>query len=84
MTQADIARLEAYLRATFANPRIRIDVPPARGASVEVRLDQEFLGTIHRDEEDGEVSFSLHMTILEEDLPPAPAASAPRKAAPKR
>jgi hypothetical protein len=29
----------------------------------------EFLSTLHRDEEDGEVSFSLHITILEEDLP---------------
>jgi hypothetical protein len=24
---------------------------------------------LHRDEDEGEVSYSLHMTILEEDLP---------------
>jgi len=39
-----------------------------------VRIGDEFIGTLHRDEEDGEVSFSLQMAILEEDLPPAPAA----------
>ena len=40
-----------------------------------------FERTLHRDDEDGEVTFSLHMMILEEDLPPAPAAPPP---APKR
>ena len=29
----------------------------------------EFLGTLHRDDEDGEVSYSVQITILDEDLP---------------
>lgn len=66
---SDIARVEAYLRTTLNSDRIRIEVPKTRGASVEVRAGREFLGTLHRDEEDGEVSYSLHITILEEDLP---------------
>jgi Protein of unknown function (DUF3126) len=81
MTPSDIARLEAYLRTTLGNDRIRIEVPKNRGASVEVRVGSEFLGTVYRDEEDGEVSFSLHITILDEDLPVLAAA---KKAAPKR
>jgi hypothetical protein len=40
----------------------------------------EFLGTLHRDDEDGEVSYSLQITILDEDLP----ASAPQSAATPR
>jgi hypothetical protein len=68
---SDIARVEAYLRTTLGSNRIRIEVPKTRGASVEVRVGQEFLGTLHRDEDDGEVSYALHITILEEDLPPA-------------
>ena len=71
ITPTDIARVETYLRQTLGNDRIAIAVPKRRGASVEVMLDKEFLGTLHRDEEDGEVSYSLHMTILDEDLPPA-------------
>jgi hypothetical protein len=27
---------------------------------------------LHRDEEDGEVSFSLHITMLKDDLPTQP------------
>jgi hypothetical protein len=69
MTSADIARVEAYLRTTLGGRRIHIRVPRNQSASVEVMADDEFLGTLHRDEEDGEVSFSLHITILEEDLP---------------
>ena len=72
MKPTDIARVEAYLRTTLGSDRIRIAVPKRRSASVEVRAGEEFLGTLHRDEEDGEVSFSLHITILEDDLPAQP------------
>ena len=75
MQSSDIARVEAYLRKTLGTERITIAAPRHRGGSVEVRAGSEFLGTLHRDEEDGEVSFSLHITILEEDLPPPSAAS---------
>ncbi len=67
--ESDIARVQAYLRATLGNDRIHVDVPKRKGASVEVRVGTDFLGTLHRDEEDNEVSFSLHVTILDEDLP---------------
>jgi hypothetical protein len=72
MKSSDISRVEAYLRQTLANNHIHIDAPKRRGAPVEVRVGNEFLGTLHRDEEEGEVSFSLHITVLEEDLAPAP------------
>jgi hypothetical protein len=39
-----------------------------------VCVGDEFLGVLHRDEDDGEISWALHLTILEEDLPPAPVA----------
>jgi hypothetical protein len=72
MAPTDIARVETYLRRILGTARIEIPVPKRKGASVEVMVDKEFLGTLHRDEEDGEVSFSLHITILDEDLPPPP------------
>ena len=74
MKPADYARVETYLRRMLGSDRINVEVPKRKGASVEVTVDKEFLGTLHRDEEDGEVSFSLHITILDEDLPP-PAAT---------
>ena len=72
MTPADIARVETYLRRILGSARIGIEPPLRKGASVEVTIDKEFIGTLHRDEDDGEVSYALHITILEEDLPPAP------------
>jgi len=39
-----------------------------------VRVSDAFLGVLHHEEDDGEVSSALHMTILEEDLPSAPVA----------
>jgi Protein of unknown function (DUF3126) len=79
MSPVELARLQAYLRKTFANERITIDPPPKRGASAEVRIGDEFIGVIHRDDEDGEVSYALHVTILEDDLPSAPSIQGQRK-----
>lgn len=70
MKPTDIPRVQAYLRKLFGNERIHIDTPKKAGATIEMRIGDEFVGTVHRDEEDGEVSFSLQMVILEEDLPP--------------
>ena len=73
MHRSDIARVQAYLRKTLGSDLIHIDVPKSANGPVELRAGREFLGTVHRDDEDGEISFSVHMTILEEDLPaPAP------------
>ena len=72
MTPTDIARVQTYLRRTLGNDRITVEVPKRKGASVEVTVDKDFLGTLHRDDEDGEVSYALTISILEEDLPPAP------------
>jgi hypothetical protein len=83
MNPTDIDRVQTYLRRLFGSERIRI-VPPTRaGMSVELAVNDEIVGTVHRDTDDGEVSYALHITILEEDLPPAPkvaaAAARPRR-----
>jgi hypothetical protein len=71
MSPNDVARVQQYLRKLFGCDRIFIDPPKRIGQSAEFRVADEFLGTIHRDAEDGEVSFALTMQILEEDLPAA-------------
>lgn len=70
MNPNEIVRVETYLRRTFGNDKIAIDPPAKRGAPVEIKIGDEFIGVLHRDEDEGEVSYSIHMTILEEDLPP--------------
>ena len=70
MTPNEIARVQEYLRKTFSNPRIAVTPPMKRGAPVEVKIADEFIGVLHRDEDEGEVSYALHISILEEDLLP--------------
>ena len=70
MTPTEIKRIEDYLRRTFGNNKIVIDIPTRRGATIEVHVDNEFIGVLHRDEDEGEVSYALQIVILEEDLPP--------------
>ena len=77
MNRSDIARVEAYLRKTLGSELIHVEAPKSGNGPVEVRAGREFLGTVHRDEEDGEVSYSLHLTILEEDLSAAAPANQP-------
>lgn len=81
LNRNDIARVQAYLRKTFANDRIVIEAPRKAGAPTEVKIGDEFVGVVHRDDDEGEVSYSLVLSILEEDLPVAAAteAKAPRR-----
>jgi hypothetical protein len=84
MTPNEIARVQDYLRRTFGNDRITIVPPPKRGAPIEMLIGDEFIGVVHRDEDEGEVSYDLHITILSEDLPPASAVPAGTKGKPTR
>ncbi|QJE73352.1 DUF3126 family protein [Aerophototrophica crusticola] len=71
MTPNEIARLQAYLRKTFGNEKVTVNPPAKKGQPVEVTLGDEFIGTLYRDEDEGEVSYTFSMSILEEDLPAA-------------
>lgn len=69
MTRQEIAAVQAYMRRVFANDGITLTTPKKASDPVEVWLNGEFLGTLYRDEEDGEISFDFNMTILDVDLP---------------
>jgi len=76
MTPSDIDRLQIYLRKLFGSERIKIVPPPRRGLSIELAVNDETVGTVHKDVDDGETSYSIHLTVLEEDLPAIRAAPA--------
>ncbi len=69
ISDTEIARVQMYLRRTFGNDKISVETPQKAGQSAEVTVAGEFVGTLHRDVEDDEVSYALHVVILEEDLP---------------
>ena len=81
MSKADHVRVQTYLRKLLGSTRINLLAPARPGLSVEVAVEDEVIGTLHRDEDEGEVSYSVVLSILEEDLPPLPkaATAAPKK-----
>lgn len=68
MTPSEVSKVESYLRRTLDTDVITIHLPCKRNAPIEVFAQDEFIGVLHRDEEDGEVSYDLHISVLAEDL----------------
>jgi hypothetical protein len=62
------ARIEAYLRTRFGAPKLEVRMRPRKYDSAEVYLNDEFLGVLSKDDEDGELCYHFAMTILDLDL----------------
>jgi len=69
VTELEVQKLQKYLRDKFGNENFRIVDRIKSETSVEVYLTEEFIGTIYRDDDEGEVSYDFNMAILEMDLP---------------
>ncbi|MFZ4405784.1 MAG: DUF3126 family protein [Paracraurococcus sp.] len=68
MTPAELAAVQAHLRRLLGNERLKLSTPQRKNATVELYVGDEFVGTVHRDAEDGEVSYSVQIVVLSEDL----------------
>ena len=70
MTPEELLKVEIYLKTKFANEAINLSRKVRNDGSTEFSLGAEFIGTIYKDvdEDDGEISYSLTMSILQEDL----------------
>lgn len=71
MSHSEILRLQAALQRLLGSPKLTVNVPPRKGMSVEIAVAGEVVGTVYRDEDEGEVSYAVNLTVLEEDLPAA-------------
>jgi len=60
-------RVEAYLKRTL-NPGLTLVARPRVTDSMEVTLGGEHVGLVYLIEDEGETSYQLEMTILQEDL----------------
>lgn len=69
MTEAEVQKLQKYLREKFVNENFRLVDRIKSEDSLEVYLGEEFIGTLYRDDDEGEVSYDFNMAILEMDLP---------------
>jgi len=70
MNHNEVTRVQDYLRKVFGNSEITLKPPEKDTLPAEFYLNDEFMGVIYRDVDEGEVSYALNMSILEEDLPP--------------
>ncbi len=68
MDRSELAKVERYLRRTFSNHSIRVVGRPKKDDMAEVYIGEEFAGTLSLDDEDGDRSFVLTMSILDTDL----------------
>lgn len=68
MDKTELAKVERYMRNTFANHSIRIVARPKKDDSAEVYLGEEFIGVLFLDDEEGDRSFNFTMAILDTDL----------------
>ena len=68
MTKEECNKVEIFLRKTFRLDAIKLKPLPKKDDTLEVYIDDEFTGLIYRDDEEGEVSYSFQMAILDYDL----------------
>jgi hypothetical protein len=64
----EVSKLQAYLEKKFGARGFALKMRDKAKDSVEVILNNEFIGLIYKDEDDGEISFDFNMAILAEDL----------------
>ncbi|MGJ3262997.1 DUF3126 family protein [Salinarimonas rosea] len=68
MTKSELAKVESYLRRTFANHSITVRARPKKDDSAEVYIGDEFIGVLFLDDEDEDRSYQFQMAILETDI----------------
>jgi hypothetical protein len=68
LDKTEMAKVERYLRRTFANHSIRVVGRPKKTDSAEIYIGEEFVGVLFVDDEDEDKSYNFTMAILEGDL----------------
>ena len=59
---------EESMEKTLKTPGLTLRARPQAADSVEVLVDGEYIGLIHKDLDEGETSYIFTMTILDIDL----------------
>jgi Protein of unknown function (DUF3126) len=68
LTKEELAQVQAYLRKTFGTASLEVRAQPKKKDMAEVFVGGEFVATLYRIEEEGEVEYQMQMAILEMDL----------------
>ena len=68
MDTFEIKKISDYFNKQFKSKNFTLKIDKNNNDSAEVYHNNEFLGLIYKDDEDGEVAYQFHMAILDEDL----------------
>ena len=68
MDRITLKKIESFFKQKFNNKKIKIEGRANKDDSAEVFIEDEFIGVVFEDNEDGETCFQFNMTILSEDL----------------
>ena len=68
LTKSEIQKLEKYFQTLMNTHNLYIKESTSTAAPAEVYKASKFLGVIYKNEDEGEVSYDFHLTVLPEDL----------------
>ena len=68
MDRITLKKIENFFKQKFSNKKIKIEGRANKNDSADVIIDDEFIGVIFEDNEDGDTCYQFNMTILSEDL----------------
>ena len=68
MNDFEIKQIQGYLNSKFDSEKFVAKKRKSIDDSCEIFLHDEFIGLVYIEEDEGEVSYQFHMTILREDL----------------
>ena len=68
MDRTTLKKIEGFFKQKFNNKKIKIEGRANKDDSADVLIEDEFIGVVFEDNEDGETCFQFNMTILTEDL----------------
>ncbi len=68
MERQTLSKIQNYLRYTFKTKEIKVQGRANKKDSAEVLINDEFLGVIFEDKDDGDTCYHFNMTILDFDL----------------
>ena len=63
-----MVRVQACMRKVFGTKTLSVRARPKIRDSAEVYVGDEFIGTLTREDEEGELCYQFQMAILELDL----------------
>ena len=68
MDRIILKKIETFFKQKFNNKKIKIEGRANKNDSAEVLIDDEFIGVVFEDNEDGDTCYQFNMTILNEDF----------------